>query len=319
MIVNSKRRLAHLLGYPLDWLQEIALHADKLYDPFTDYSGKKPRVIERPIKALRDLQRRIYKIMLRGAQSFRFAHAGVPGRSIAKAVRPHSKRPLVLTADIQNFYPSIKDRTVFKLWRELGCGVAVASLLTRLTTYHNHLPQGASTSMALANLALERFDNRLFTLLRRRFPDLRYSRWVDDMVFSGTVAPDIIYKTVAAELRKLGLRLHHTRRKRRVMPAGARQEILGLVVNRCPSLSRRRRRLTRAIVHNFKKHGRGIASVKGHIQYLRTFHNQIADQLQDSIRLVPVLFTNRQPSRYRRVRAIVRRAAGPAGHHESRQ
>jgi len=300
VIVNSRRHLAHLLGYPLDWLQEIALHAEELYDPFTDYSGKRPRLIERPVKVLRDLQRRIYQVLLRNGQSSRFAHAGVPGQSISKAVRPHTNRPLVVTADIRDFYPSIKDRIVFHLWRKLRCGNDVASLLTRLTTYRHHLPQGASTSMALANLALDQFDRRLFALLRRQFPDLRYGRWVDDMVFSGSIQPDIIYQTAAAELRKIGFRIHHGRRKRRVMPAGARQEILGLVVNQHPTISRRRRRLIRAIAHRYQKHGGDLASVKGHIQYLRTFHSGIADQLQDSIRLASVLFANARVSRPRR-------------------
>jgi hypothetical protein len=58
--------------------------------------------------------------------------------------------------------------------------------------------------------------------------------------------------------------------------------------------------LIRAIAHRYQKHGGDLASVKGHIQYLRTFHSGIADQLQDSIRLASVLFANARVSRPRR-------------------
>ena len=146
--------------------------------------------------------------------------------------------------------------------------------------------------MALANLFLEPVDRGMFKELRRRFADIQYTRWVDDMIFSGHLNPPMVFEIVARHLRNTGLRIHHSKRKRRVLPAGKRQEVLGTVVNVRPSLSRQRRRLVRAIVHVTMKVGGNLDSARGHIQYLKTFHRSLGDQLSDSSLLAPVLFKN---------------------------
>ncbi|MEA2417072.1 MAG: RNA-directed polymerase [Thermoanaerobaculia bacterium] len=291
---NSVRALAAQLGMPRDWLQEIANHADDLYAPYIDYSGRQPRTIDRPTKILRSAQRRIYRALLRQHPFACFAQAGVPRRSLLKAVAQHVAKPIVITADIRNFYPSVTNDQIFAIWRGLGHGTRVSALLTRLTTYRHRLPQGASTSMALANLLLEPVDRGMFKELRRRFPDVQYTRWVDDMIFSGRLVPPVVFEVVARHLKHAGLSIHHSKRKRRVMPAGKRQEVLGTVVNVRPSLSRQRRRIVRAIAHVATKVGGNLDSLRGRIQYLKTFHKSLGDQLSDSILLAPVLFKNRR-------------------------
>jgi len=275
---------------PIEWLREIAANADDLYDPFVVRRGAKSRIIDRPRKTLRKTQRRIYRALLREYPFPAFVRAGVPSRSLMSAVRRHVQQPVVVTADVKNFYPSVTDDAVFSLWRRLGHGEKVSGLLTRLATRNHHLPQGAPTSLALANLLLAPVDIKMFAELTRAFPDIRYSRWVDDMIFSGSLEPSVVYEIVARHLKAVGLSLHRGRTKRRVMSAGTRQEILGSVVNHKPTLSRQRRSLIRAIVHNVKNHGGELAVVRGHIQYLRSFHLTLADQLNDSIALAPILF-----------------------------
>jgi hypothetical protein len=266
-----------------------------MYSPFVEQCGEsKQRVIDRPDRAVRDLQRKVYDLLLRNHKYSEFAFGGVPGRSIKDAVKPHSGRPLVIQVDVKNFYPSISDKAVFGVWRRLGHGPKVASLLTRLTTYNHHLPQGAPTSMALANVYMEPVDEKIMATLRMAFADIRYTRYVDDMFFSGSLDAAAVLSVAARHLREAGLRAHRAREKRRIMPSDSRQEILGTVVNDGISLSRRRKRLTRAIVYTATKFGGDRASVDGHIQHLRSFHESLADQLEDSLRLAPVLFGPRR-------------------------
>lgn len=281
----------------LGWLREIAACADDLYAPFVDRSSGKERLIERPQRVLLKTQRRIYRKLLRSHSFSTFSKGGVPGRSLMEAVKPHVGQRIVVTADIRQCYPSISDHQVFTAWRNYGCGEKVAGLLTRLTTHRNHLPQGAPTSLAILNLLLDPIDVQIAADVRLRYPDVHYTRWVDDLIFSGEFDPADVYGIVANRLGQLGLRLHRSKEKRRIMRQGSRQEILGAVINVRPSISRKRRSLTRAIVHRFNKGECRLAVARGHLEYLKTFHTSLADQLRDSLRLAPLFFKKlRRPS-----------------------
>ena len=58
----------------------------------------------------------------------------------------------------------------------------VAGVLTKLTTYKNFIPEGASTSPGVANLVF--WDRELKLELEFRQKDYRYSRYVDDITVS---------------------------------------------------------------------------------------------------------------------------------------
>jgi RNA-directed DNA polymerase len=286
-MINSVRNLAYLLETSPDRLREIADTVDSQYRP---YHSEKGRRIDNPSVPLRRIQQRVYRKLLKAYEYSRFAVGGVPRRSLLDAVKPHEGRPLVIRIDVREFYPSISDEAIYDVWRRLGHGGKVCSLLTRLTTFNHRVPQGAPTSMALANLFMEPVDNAVMQSLSVTFPDIEYTRWVDDMIFSGTLDPEIVFAVVCRHLRDVGLKAHRARAKRRVMPSDARQEILGTVVNVKVSLSRRRRRLVRAIIHTNNRYGGDKKIVAGHLGYLKTFHQSLAEQLEDSIKLAPVLF-----------------------------
>jgi RNA-directed DNA polymerase len=294
---HSIGRLAEVLGVRSDIVLALAEEADDLYKPFVDTKSGKSRLIDRPLPRLRAVQRRINMMLLRDYPYSRFAMAGVRKRSVSDAVRPHQRRPVVIRIDIRSFYPSVSDRAVFSVWRKLGYGTNIARLLTRLTTYERRLPQGAPTSLALANLVMEPIDLDVYDSLLPRFPDLRYTRWVDDMVFSGTLDPSIVFGVVAARLRMAGLRAHRAKTKRAVMPSDSPQEILGTIVNAGVSLTRRRRKLMRAIVHNANRFGGDAKVIGGQLAYLKTFHQDLGEQLEDSLRLGSVLFRHASSKR----------------------
>src|SRR5439155_24401287 len=94
-----------------------------------------------------------------------------------------------------------------------------------------HLPQGAPTSPALANLCFYRVDCRLAGFAKSA--GARYTRYADDLAFSGY---DIFDRQVdrfsthaAAILREDGFSV--TQRKTRTMPQGLRQPPAALVTN----------------------------------------------------------------------------------------
>ena len=118
-----------------------------------------------------------------------------------------------------------------------------------------HLPQGAPTSPALANLSAFRFDMRLAALARSL--GATYTRYADDLAFSGggTLARDVerLQIRVAAIALEEGFALQL--RKTRVMRRGTRQQLAGVVVNRHPNLARDAFDLLKAILTNCIRSG----------------------------------------------------------------
>src|SRR5262249_19106432 len=118
-----------------------------------------------------------------------------------------------------------------------------------------HLPQGAPTSPALANLAAYRLDARLAGLAES--VDAQYTRYADDLVFSGgaTFARTIgrFPVHVAAVALEEGFAVQH--RKTRVMRQGVRQRAAGVVLNRRINLPRADYDQIKAILCNCLRHG----------------------------------------------------------------
>ena len=101
-----------------------------------------------------------------------------------------------------------------------------------------HLPQGAPTSPALANLCTYRADCRLTGLAQS--VGATYTRYADDIAFSGDGrferGIERFSTHVAAILMEEGFRVHF--RKIRVMRQGVRQHLAGLVINDHPNVMR---------------------------------------------------------------------------------
>lgn len=125
----------------------------------------------------------------------------------------------------------------------------------RAVLRQRHLPQGAPTSPALANLCAYRLDLRLAALAATL--GARYSRYADDLAFSGGAAlrqaMQRLHVQVAAIALEEGFQVNT--RKTRMMPASVCQQLTGIVVNRHPNLPRREFDLLKAILTNCVRHG----------------------------------------------------------------
>jgi retron-type reverse transcriptase len=94
-----------------------------------------------------------------------------------------------------------------------------------------HLPQGAPSSPALANICAWRIDRRLARLAEAA--GAAYTRYADDLAFSGDdrfeSSVERFSLHVAAILLEEGFRANH--RKTRIMRRGVRQYLTGMVAN----------------------------------------------------------------------------------------
>lgn len=218
------------------------------------------RLIEAPQLRLKTIQQRILaEILNHVPMYYTAAHGFVKGRSVRTFAAPHVGRRVVLRMDLQDFFPSIGRTRVQGLFRTMGYPEPVADRLGALCTHatprrvfgverHStvpastlaharvrysraHLPQGAPTSPALANICAYRLDCRLTGLAD--WAGAVYTRYADDIAFSGDddFARNVgRYATqIAAIVLDEGWDVQH--RKTRVMRSGVSQHLAGLVVN----------------------------------------------------------------------------------------
>jgi hypothetical protein len=215
------------------------------------------RLIEAPKPKLKSLQRQVLTQILERIPPHPAVHGFVKHRSIKTFAALHVGQRVVLRMDLQDFFPSFGAARIQTFFRTLGYPEAVADLLVGICTnvvprdvwkkavnvdlgylqearafYSKpHLPQGAPTSPALANLCTYRVDCRLTGLAKSL--GASYTRYADDLAFSGGDELDRRMERfsthVAAILLEEGLNVCF--RKTRVMRQGVRQHLAGLVTN----------------------------------------------------------------------------------------
>jgi hypothetical protein len=252
------------------------------------------RVLEVPKPRLKAMQRKILHELLEKIPAHSAAHGFCAGRSTATCVAPHAGRDLVVRFDLRDFFPSIRASRVNALLRSVGYPEPVAQLLTGLCTNSTpedvlasdemstdatalglyrqpHLPQGAPTSPALANLCAFRLDRRLAALAERF--GATYTRYADDLLFSGDGDLErglSRFKTLALAIaldEGFPIRSHKTQ----VMRRHQRQRALGVVLNQHPNPPRREFDSLRALLFNCVRQGpaaqnrAGVARFREHL------------------------------------------------------
>jgi hypothetical protein len=255
----------------------------------------KQRLLEAPKRLLKAIQRRVLHEILGHVTPHGAAHGFRPGRSIATYAAPHAAKRIVLRFDLRAFFPSIRASRVHALFRTAGYPHDVARVLTGLCTnrvpdevwrqlpadeqarcekatdrllYRRpHLPRGAPTSPALANLCAFRLDCRLDALARSL--NAAYTRYADDLAFSG--GEDLErgarrFQVLACRISmEHGFTLHT--RKSRFMRQGVRQQLAGVVVNAHPNVRREEYNRLKAILTNCVRHGPASQNRDGHADF----------------------------------------------------
>jgi RNA-directed DNA polymerase len=278
------------------------------------------RLLEKPKQHLKALQRSILREILDRVPIHASAHGFCRGRSCRSSVMPHLGKDLLLRLDLKDFFPSINRARVQAVFHSLGYPSGVSRTLAGLCTHRTsaylagkrfrklpwdsrellnspHLPQGAPTSPALANLCAWHLDARLQGLARRL--DLHYTRYADDLAFSGTInrryLARVVQPLIGAIALEEGFRLNY--RKTRLLTAAQRQSFCGITTNVRPNLARveyERLRATlfncvihgpasqnRARRHNFRQHLQGRVS---HVCFLNPGRGEKLQALMQQIR-----------------------------------
>lgn len=259
-IIYDEIHLSFLVGYQLFYLNGVVYNTSRYYRFFKikKKSGA-DRLIAEPLPSLKEIQKWILDNILYKFTPSKFAKAFIPKRSIRENARFHKNQVLVLSLDIKDFFHNTKGGRVYKFFYNLGYQKDVAYMLTNICTLDSSLPQGAPTSPALSNLLNLRLDNKLSGFALKQ--NIRYTRYADDITFSGIFEPGKTINFVKKVLSQEGYELNE--KKTRLMEAHQRQEVTGIVVNKKLQVSRKKRNELRKVMYFIEKYG-----IESHLQHV---------------------------------------------------
>jgi hypothetical protein len=264
------------------------------------------RLIEIPKPRIKAVQRRVLRHILDAVPTHASAQGFVRGRSVLSHAKRHVGRAAVLCLDLEDFFTSIPYARVFHVFRAAGYPGPVARALAgvcttalpparfancprpsdaaavarhqrlRQSALSQHLPQGAPTSPALANLCAFGLDRRLVGAAAALGAE--YSRYADDLTFSGDesfAGRTQDFATLAAAIA-LDEGFEVNFRKTRVMRHSSRQRVCGLVVNDRPNIARRDYERLRAMLTNCQRFGANSQNRDGHPDFRAHLQGRVA-------------------------------------------
>jgi len=253
IVYHEVATVARELGIPLKTLygvsNNISAHYHKVALPKKNGGT---RILSVPDPVLKTIQCAIADTLLHLSPVSRYAKAYKPAASVKANALPHVGKKKLLKLDILHFFDSILYSTVKeKVFPASRYAEPIRILLTMLCYERDALPQGAPSSPAITNIILFDFDETVGAFCHER--GIAYTRYCDDMTFSGDFDEKEVTAFIEAELRIRGFFLN--RSKTAVIRHTQRQTVTGIVVNEAPALPRATRRELRQAVYYCKTYG----------------------------------------------------------------
>lgn len=214
-------------------------------------------------------------------------HGCVRGRNTLTNALPHVAQAAILRVDIRRFFASIEGERVREALVAHGLDEHCAKAVTACVTLGDSLPLGFSTSPLIANVVFSATDTRLLGVATSR--GLNYTRYVDDLTFSGDRLGDEELGEVTRVLNADGWKVQS--RKTRFMRAGHAQYVTGLAVDHPtgPHLPRRTKRFLRLEVHRVVRDGMsastlGRSKLLGMINYAKHVDPELGHLLHSQLK-----------------------------------
>lgn len=241
------------LGFSAKTLYGLSNNLEKHYHnvliPKRDGSKRKLSV---PDLILKSVQKSIAENILSQYPISSYAKAYKVGSNVQRNAQPHVGKKKILKLDIEGFFDHILYSQVKNIvFCEEKFAEPIRVLLTMLCYYKESLPQGAPTSPAITNIILYDFDEAVGAFCNEK--KIAYTRYCDDMTFSGDFDEREVIAFVKGELCKLGLFLKN--RKTAVIPASKRQTVTGIVVNEKLNITKDYKKKISQEMHYIQKFG----------------------------------------------------------------
>ena len=165
------------------------------------------RILQEPDSLLKYIQRQILHRILSQFPVSGCARAYIKGVSLRDNALPHTGKEKILKLDIHDFFGSL---SFIQVYQRAFPGTlfppSVRALLTSLCCLDSALPQGAPTSPCISNLVMKPFDDYMESWCLER--QISYTRYCDDMTFSGSFTPAEVINKVKPFLLRMGFELN---------------------------------------------------------------------------------------------------------------
>lgn len=158
-----------------------------------------------------------------------YLHGGIPGLSNTTNAQSHVRRPMLICADIKDFFPSIdKSRVEDVFRRKLKCSAKVSKALAKICTFRGSLPTGSKVSSSIANFAILDLAFQLNQLARKH--NGTFTQYVDDIAISGPFHIGQLGGLVQRIIEKNGFVCHPEKMK--VLASADEHVVTGVRVDR---------------------------------------------------------------------------------------
>lgn len=267
----SVRCVATLFGYSAGFVGAMMRRPERYHRIFWIPKGRGRREIQAPKVALKAVQSWLGYHMNRSVVMPDCVYGFVPGRSAVMAAAVHCGSDWVLSLDIRDFFASTPATKVISALLQVGYHKHGAELIASLCCYCGVLSQGSPASPVLSNLVFRDTDERLIGVAENF--GVRYTRYADDMVFSGRgAAPPCLEDEARQAVLAAGWLL--AERKVTLGTTPRRLKVHGLLVaGDKPRLTKGYRNRIRAFRHLLaagKIKPADIAKVLGHLAYAKS-------------------------------------------------
>lgn len=243
--LSNQKSLCELLFITPKVLKEILKSGDSNYRVKIKKSEKNGIKKERSLQII-DKERGLYAVhkriafLLTSIETNEYLFSGTKGKSYIDNSKAHIKNSnkFIAKLDIKDFFPKVTFVHIFLFFKNImQCSYDVATILSKLSTYNNHLPTGSPISMAMAYYVNKEMFDKINDVAE--FNNCKMSLWVDDIVISGDKA-----KIVSWEARKAifnqGLQ-YHTGKKFKIYRPNDNKEITGNIITPTGELKLRNR------------------------------------------------------------------------------
>lgn len=221
-MISSPESLCRAIGIKQEEIESILADIDAYYYEYekkkrnkkgelkyTKFGTIEVRVINPSIKTLKVVQKRICNLLNKKITPAPYIFGSTKGRSCVMNANFHHGNKFIFQTDLRGFFPSIISKNVYRMFIRFGFSPDVASILTRLTTYKGHIPQGAPTSSLVANLVFTKTGNILAEYCKQH--GLKFSTYVDDMTISGPSDFQELIPEILDIIRHDGYTISHTK------------------------------------------------------------------------------------------------------------